>query len=267
MIGVFDSGFGGLTVLKSLLEKMPEYDYIYLGDSARVPYGSKSPEVIYKYAQEAVDFLFGQGCQIIIFACNTASAQALRRIQQEYLPEKYSGKNVLGVIRPLAEVAGAKKFKKIGVIGTTATIKSGSYETEIKKINPAVEVESIATPLLVPLIEEGWAKSRETKMILRRYLRPLKMKRVEALILGCTHYPLLLNEIKGIMGKKCFVFPTGEIIAESFKDYLSRHTEYGVVSSASPTVKFYTTDSQEKFKEIGERFLKRKIEEVKKIEL
>jgi glutamate racemase len=267
MIGVFDSGFGGLTVLKSLLEKLPEHNYIYLGDSARVPYGNKSPEVIYKYAEEAVDFLFGQGCKIIIFACNTASAQALRKIQQEYLPVKHPGKNVLGVIRPLAEAAAAKNFKKIGVIGTTATIKSGSYEIEIKKINPEMEIFSIAAPLLVPLIEESWAKSREARMILRRYLRPLKLKKIQALILGCTHYPLMLDEIKSVMGKNCLVFPAGEIITESFKNYLSRHSEYEISSSKNQTVKFFTTDDPKKFKEIGEKFLKRKIEDVKKIEL
>lgn len=267
MIGVFDSGLGGLSILKHFLKKLPEYNYIYLGDSARVPYGSKSGEVVYNYTREAVDFLFSKGCQLIILACNTASARALRKIQQEYLPGKYPDRNVLGVVIPLAEVAASdKKIKRVGVIGTKTTIESKVYEEELEKLNPSLKVFSRATPLLVPLIEEGWVKKRETKMILKKYLRPLKEKEIQSLILGCTHYPLLIKEIKDIMGKNCKIYSPGEIVAESLADYLARHKEYRFESGRGE-VKFCTTDSPEKFKEMGEKFLGKNISNIKKIEL
>jgi glutamate racemase len=267
MIGVFDSGFGGLTVLKHFLAELPEQDYIYLGDNARAPYGSKSPEVIYQYAQEAVDFLFSKNCDLIIFACNTASAQALRKIQQEYLPKKYPLKRVLGVIRPLVEkIATNPKAKKVGVLGTKATIKAGSYRRELLKFNPGLEIMEMSAPLLVPLIEEGWAKRTETKMILRKYLKPLKLKRVDTLILACTHYPLLLKEVRGMMGKQCFVPDPGEIVADSLVDYLKRHGEFGYKSD-KPRRFFYTTDDIIRFKMFGEKYLGSKMEPVERVEL
>lgn len=202
MIGVFDSGVGGLTVLKHFLKDLPEYDYIYLGDNANVPYGNKSAEIIYGYSQKAVDFLYGKGCRLIIFACNSASSQALRRVQQEYLPNKYPDLKVLGVIRPISEkVASFKNISKVGIIGTKATIFSQAYDKEIFNFNPAVKIFSQATPLLVPLIEENWFKKPEAKMILKKYLRPLKNKQIQALILACTHYPFLINDMKKIMEK------------------------------------------------------------------
>lgn len=267
MIGVFDSGLGGLTILKHFLEKLPRHDYVYLGDNARVPYGSKSSEVIYEYSKRAVDFLFAKDCKLIIFACNSASARALRKIQQEYLPKKYPDRNVLGVIIPLAKnVAEDKEIKRVGVIGTQATINSHVYKEEIKKINPKIEVIEKATPLLVPLVEEGWLKTRETKMILRKYLRPLKQKNIDSLILGCTHYPFLLKEIKAVMPKKCKINDPGEIVAESLKKYLEKHSEYEL-KKESGKVEFYTTDSTEIFKQIGGRFLGKNIDEVKKVEI
>ena len=196
MIGVFDSGLGGLTILKYFLKELPQYNYIYLGDSARAPYGNRSQDVIYNYTKEAVDFLFSKGCQIIIFACNTASSQALKKIQQEYLPKKYPNKKVLGVIIPLVEEATKNdRIKKIGVIGTKATIKSNVYAKELLKLNPKSKIFQKKAPLLVPLIEEGWIKKKETKMILKKYLRELKMEQVDALILACTHYPILIKEL------------------------------------------------------------------------
>lgn len=267
MIGFFDSGFGGLTVLKAVLQEMPEYDYIYLGDNARAPYGGRSQEVIYQYTREAVDFLFARGASLIVIACNTASSMALRRIQQEYLPEKYPGKNVLGVIRPLAEkIADNKKLKRVGVIGTRATIESDVYQVEIHKLNKEIEVLQKEAPLLVPLIEEGWSKKAETKKILRKYLRILKENKIQSLILGCTHYPLLLKDIKNIMGAHCEVCNPGEIVAKSLQEYLIRHPEYKLQKTGKLR-KFYITDSVERFRLLGEKFLGEKMLLVDKIDL
>lgn len=255
IIGVFDSGLGGLTVFKHFLKDLPEYNYIYLGDNARLPYGEKSSETIYEYSREAVDFLFKEGCNLIIIACNTASARALRRLQQEYLPKHYQDRKILGVIRPLAEKFANQGVNKIGVIGTKSTINSKAYEIEIKKINPNIKVEEISSPLLVPLIEEGWAKKPETKMILKKYLHPLKTKQIEALILGCTHYPFLLTEIRKIMGKRISVPDPGQVIADSLKTYLIKHPELGLVPSPKKIRQYYTTDDPKTFKVLGEKFL------------
>lgn len=259
-IGVFDSGLGGLTVLKYFLAKLPDYNYIYLGDNARLPYGEKSPATIYEYTREAMEFLFAQGCNLVIIACNTASAQALRRLQQEYLTQNYPDRRILGVIRPLVEsVAKNKNLKSVGVIGTKATINSNAYKIELEKLSPELEVEQQKTPLLVPLIEEGWAEKPETKMILKKYLRPLKTKQINALILGCTHYPFLYQEIKKIMGRRIIVPQPGEIIAASLNDYLKRHPELGLKPVAEPKYEYYTTDNPESFKTLGEKFLGQKI--------
>jgi len=272
MVGVFDSGFGGLTILKSFLARLPDYDYVYLGDSARAPYGNKSPELIYKYTQEAVDFLFKKGCELVIVACNTVSAEALRKIQQEWLPKKYPDRRVLGVIIPIAEVVAetvksAPKKNRLGIIGTRSTISSGAYDAEIKKLCPDIEIFSESCPLLVPLVEEGWTKRKETRMILKYYLRPLKEKKVNYLILGCTHYPILLKEIKGIMGKHCQIFDSPKFVAEKLADYLDRHPEIeGKIPKKSKRI-FYTTDDADKFKELGEKFLGQKIAEVEKVNL
>lgn len=268
MIGVFDSGLGGLTILKHLLKELPQCSYIYLGDSARTPYGNRSQDIIYSYAKEAVDFLFSKKCQIIIFACNTASSQALGKIQQEYLPEKYPDKKVLGVIIPLVEdVAKNDRIKKIGVIGTKATIASNIYAEELLKLNPKLKIFQKSASLLVPLIEEGWIKKKETKMILKIYLRGLKIKQVDALILACTHYPILIKNIKRIMPKRCIIYNPGEIVAKSLKKYLEKHQELKIKQSSSPICKFYTTDSVNSFKTLGEKFLERKISKIKKIKL
>lgn len=266
-IGVFDSGLGGLTVLKAFLEKLPHYNYLYLGDNARLPYGEKSPETIYNYTREAVEWLFAAGCNLIIIACNTASAQALRRLQQEYLPQHYPNRRILGVIRPLVEaVAKNKKIKTVGIIGTKATVNSEAYKIELQKINPELKVEQQATSLLVPLIEEGWAKKPETRMILKKYLRPLKNKKIDALILGCTHYPFLYKTIRRIAGRHILVPSPGAIIAASLKDYLAHHPELGLkptaISTKKATVKYYTTDNPRLFKMLGEKFLDKKIDQL-----
>jgi len=268
MIGVFDSGVGGLTVLYHFLNDHPDYNFIYLGDNANVPYGNKSPEIIYTYTQKAIDFLYKQGCKLIIIACNSSSAQALRKIQQEYLPKYYPDLRVLGVIRPIAEkMASLQNIKRIGIIGTRATVNSNSYIKEIKALNSKVELFQKATPLLVPLIEESYAKKPETKMILKKYLLELKLKKVQVLVLACTHYPFLLKEIRKIMGKKCLVFDPGKIVSDSLGDYVKRHPEMDLKDKTKKECIFYTTDNIEMFKRLGEFFLKKKMNNIKKIEL
>ena len=265
MIGVFDSGVGGLTVLKSLLKHLPNYDYVYLGDNARAPYGNKTKEQIYEYTVEAVDFLFKKGCQLVIVACNTASALALRRLQQEWLPAHYPARRVLGVVRPMAEaLSEIKDIKEVGVIGTTATVKSGIYRLELKEKNPKIKIISRAAPLLVPLIESGWQSEKETLEILEKYLAPFKKKNIKALALGCTHYPFIKKQICQIMGKGCKIYDSGEVVAKSLKDYLKRHEELHITSSKKPKIKFFTTGEVEKFKLLGESFLERKIISIRK---
>lgn len=266
-IGVFDSGLGGLSVLKHFLKSVPGYHYIYLGDTARVPYGEKSPETIFEYSKQAMDFLFSKGCNLVIVACNTASAQALRPLQQEYLPTKDGPKRILGVIRPLVEEFSQQEIKNLGIIGTKSTIEAKAYETELKKLNPEIKVFSKSAPLLVPLIEEGWAKKPETKMILKKYLRPLKMKQIEALVLGCTHYPFLLADIRRIMGKRISVPDPGEIVAKSLREYLAKHQELNIKKEAKTKTTFYTTDDSNSFKVIGEKFLGETIKKVEKVKI
>lgn len=264
-IGVFDSGLGGLSVLKHFLKRLPQYDYLYLGDTARVPYGGHSQEVIYRYTQEAVDFLFAAGCQLIILACNTASAQALRRLQQEYLPKKYPNRRILGVIIPLAEYAA--RNSRIGVIGTRATINAKAYEREINKLNTKTEIFSQSAPLLVPLIEEGLAGKDVTNKILKNYLRPLKAKKIQTLILGCTHYPFLLKDIQRIMGKNCRIPDPGAIVADSLENYLNRHPEFQNSHRHRGQCQFYLTDQPIHFLRLGEAFLGEKIKDPKIISL
>lgn len=266
MIGVFDSGLGWLTVLKEFLKVLPEHDYMYLGDNARMPYGNKSDEIIYNYTKEAVDFLFKQGCELIIIACHTASAKALRRIQQEYLPANFSERRVLGVVIPLVEEAAKLSGnKRVGIIGTKATIESRIYGKEFKKVGLEAEIYEQSCPLLVPLIEEGWIKRPETQMILRKYLRPLKEKKVDTLILSCTHYPLLIKNIARVMGKRVKIINPATVVAEKLKDYLERHLEIEMKLGENKKRIFFTTDDERKFKELGWKFLGISVGEVRKI--
>ena len=268
MIGVFDSGFGGLTILKAFFEALPEYHYLYLGDSARTPYGNKSLKIVYEYTRQAVDFLFRQGATLIILACNTASAKALRRIQQEWLPANYPDRRVLGVAIPLAEAAvDASRYGRIGVIGTRATIESKVYDQELRKLEPDLKIYGRACPLLVPLVEEGWVGKPETNMILKKYLRPFKSEKIDTLILGCTHYPFLKKDITRIMGKNCNVLDAPGIVADKLIDYLKRHPEIEDRLLKKGDQAFYTTDDSDRFQAFGENFLGRKISEVKSISL
>ncbi len=266
IIGVFDSGLGGLTVLKHFLKKLPQYDYLYLGDTARVPYGSHSQDVIYKYTREAVDFLFSQGCRLVILACNTASSQALHRLQQEYLPAKYPDRRILGVIIPLAEYAS--QFENIGIIGTRATISSGAYEQEIKKLKPKAKIIVNSAPLLVPLIEENWTGQDVINKILKKYLYLLKKEKIKILILGCTHYPFLIKNIRRLMGKNCLVPDPGKIIADSLENYLNKHPEFKNTDDGVKGVcNFALTDQPENFLRLGEKFLGKKIDNLTIISL
>ena len=265
MIGVFDSGFGGLTILGAFLKSLPEYDYLYLGDSARTPYGNKSQEVIYNYTRQAVRFLFSKGCVLIILACNTASTKALRKIQQKWLPENHPDRRVLGVVIPLAESAvESTRYGRIGVIGTQATIESRVYEEEILKLNPDAKIFTQACPLLVPLVEEGWVGKPESNMILKKYLYRLKRKQIDTLILGCTHYSFLEKDIARIMGKNCRVLNGPEIIAAKLKDYLNRHPEIETRIPHNRNITCCTTDDPTKFQIVGEKFLNCNIPSVKR---
>lgn len=242
-IGIFDSGLGGLLITKSLIKKLPEYNYIYLGDTKRVPYGNRSPETIYEFLKESVEYLFKNNCKLIIVACNTASAQALRKIQQEFLSNKYPDRKVLGVIIPTCEVVCENKnSKNIGVLATNATINSNSFMIELKKIRSNIKIIQQPAPLLVPFIENDSLKLIEP--VLNSYLKPFKGK-IDTLILGCTHYPLLSNHIQKILGEKIRIISQDKLIPAKLKDYLLRHPEIEKVLSKKNKYKFYVTDLTE----------------------
>lgn len=258
MIGVFDSGYGGLTILKELLKALPEYDYLYLGDNARTPYGNRSKETVTQFTDEAVRFLFEAGARLIIVACYTASSLALRALQEKYLrnpKSKYRDRKILGVIRPVVEAAAqGSRFRRIGVVGTRATIASKAFEIELKNQSQKLTVVSQACPLLVPLIEEHWHTKPEALMILRKYLRPLKSHNVDTLILGCTHYPLMLRDFQRMMGKRVQVLDSGKMVAQSLKAYLKRHPEIEKQLTRKGGRKFCTTDDPKRFLEFTKTF-------------
>ncbi len=240
-IGVFDSGLGGLVITKSLTQNLPQYDYIYLGDTARVPYGNRSQETIYEFTKSAVEYLFKHDCQLVIIACNTASAEALEKIQGEYLPVHYPDRRVLGVIIPTAEETVSKtKNGKVGVIATSSTVDSKAYEREINKLNNKIEVFQQATPLLVPLIENS--ALQYSQPILHDYLKPLLESDIDTLILGCTHYPLLKSQLRDEVGADVMIISQDELIAEKLMNYLSRHTNTEKLLSKSSTQRFLLTD-------------------------
>lgn len=256
MIGVFDSGFGGLVVLREFLAALPQYDYLYLGDNARIPYGTRSDRVVVRFTEQAVDFLFRQGCQLIILACHTASAKALRTIQQVYLPARYPERRVLGVLIPTVEeaLAGSPR-RRIGVIATEGTVTSRSFEIELKKLDPEVQVFQQACPLLVPIIEEGEQNWEGTALILRRYLAPLQQAAVDTLILGCTHYSILKDQIARIMGNGVRLICSGQVTALKLVDYLKRHPEMEARLSRGGTRRYLTTDLTPRFQQLASLFM------------
>jgi glutamate racemase len=237
-IGIFDSGLGGLLITHGLTTNLPAYDYIYLGDTARVPYGNRSQATIYEFTRQAVDYLFAQDCELIIIACNTASAEALRQIQQQHLPKHHPGKNVLGVLIPAAEATVAAPGNRIGVLATTGTINSGAFEREIKKLKADADIIGQAAPLLVPLIENDGVKFAGP--ILDEYLQPLKG--IDTLILGCTHYPYMKGQISDRMGESVTIIAQNEIIPEKLRSYLKVHDEIASKLTRNSTRKFLVTD-------------------------
>ncbi len=257
-IGVFDSGYGGLTILKQIREALPEYDYLYLGDNARTPYGSRSFEVVYEFTLQAVRKLFEMGAHLVILACNTASAKALRSIQQHDLPLIDETRRVLGVIRPTVEVVGQLTLTgHIGVLATAGTIRSESYPLEIRKLFPDISVSGNACPMWVPLVENGEALSEGADYFIRKDIdRLLKQDpHIDTMILACTHFPLLLPKIRLYTPPGVQIVVQGEYVAESLKDYLHRHPEMDARCTRGGTCRFYTTEAEEKFSESASIFL------------
>jgi glutamate racemase len=254
MIGVFDSGIGGLTVVRELMKQLVGYDIIYFGDTARTPYGSKSPETVTAYARQDIDFLLNKGAKIIVIACNTASSIASRNFIERYdIP-------IFEVITPAVELSiRASKTLRIGIIGTRATIKSGIYEKKIKEIEPVAAVYSVACPLLVPLVEEGWLKRPETRMIVKKYLHPLKYRQIDTLILGCTHYPLLKEMIQRKIGRRVDIIDSSVAIAGRVKRFLEKNPEVDKELGKRGISKLFVSDVTDHFEKIAKATLKRNV--------
>ena len=261
-IGVFDSGYGGLTILDKIREVLPEYDYIYLGDNARAPYGTRSFEVVYEFTRQAVNKLFDMGCHLVILACNTASAKALRSIQMNDLPQIDPARRVLGVIHPTVECIGEiSKNQHIGVLATAGTIKSESYPLEIHKLFPEIQVSGTACPMWVSLVENNESQDEGADYFIRKYIDQLLSKdpQIDTVILGCTHFPILLPKIRQYIPDHISVIAQGEYVAESLKDYLKRHPEMDAKCTKNGNCQFYTTEAEEKFSESASTFLKQQI--------
>lgn len=261
-IGVFDSGYGGLTILKEIVKELPQYDYLYLGDNARAPYGTRSFETVYQYTLECVNELFAKGCHLVILACNTASAKALRNIQQKDLPNIDPKRRVLGVIRPTTEIVGnLSKTKHVGVLGTTGTVVSNSYPIEIEKFFPEIKVYQEACPMWVPLIENNEFNNEGSNYFVQKNVQHLlsQSSEIDTIILGCTHYPLLINKIKQYIPQHITLLPQGEIVAKGLKDYLQRHTEMDAKCTKNGTLEFYTTETPENFNSQAGKFFGKEI--------
>ncbi|MBR2230466.1 MAG: glutamate racemase [Prevotella sp.] len=262
-IGVFDSGYGGLTILNSIRQQLPQYDYLYLGDNARAPYGPRSFDVVYEFTRQAVLRLFEMGCHLVILGCNTASAKALRTIQQNDLPKWDPERRVLGVIRPTAEVIGElTKSRHVGVLATEGTIKSESYNLEIQKLHPDIKVSGVACPFWVPLVEYNEADSPGADYFVKKRIDEIMTKdpEIDAIILGCTHYPLLMPKIKKYLPEGVKIVSQGEYVASSLKAYLERHTQIEQKCSQGATTRYLTTENPEKFKESAQIFLNEEIQ-------
>ena len=270
MIGVFDSGFGGLTILRSIHARLPTYDTFYLGDSARNPYGNRSLEVVTTFTREAVDFLFEAGCPLVVLACNTASAQALRTLQQRYLPERWPDRRILGVVRPSAEalaglppcsipgVTTASEVRgTVAVLGTSGTITSGSYALELAKLAPGLNLISQACPLWVPLVESGELSGPGTDFFLHKYLDPLFLRPEPPtrILLGCTHYPLLFPGIRGIVPRQVEIIEQGPLVADRLADWLQRHPEMDSRLARRSSCRYATTEDPTWFADQGEGIL------------
>ena len=269
-IGVFDSGYGGLTILSKIRELLPSYDYLYLGDNARAPYGSRSFEVVYEFTLQAVRRLFELGCPLVILACNTASAKALRSIQQNDLPFLDPTRRVLGVIRPTVECIGdITHTRHVGLLATAGTVRSLSYPLEIRKLFPDIQVSGVPCPLWVPLVENNEFNSEGADFFVRKYIESLLEKdpAIDTFILGCTHYPLLIHKIHRFTPSHIRLVSQGELVSESLKNYLHRHPEMDIRCSKNARCEFLTTESVEKFRESASIFLKEENLKVRSITL
>lgn len=262
-IGIFDSGYGGLTVLSAIKRVMPQYDYLYLGDNARAPYGGRSFETVYQFTREAVEWFFARGCHLVILACNTASAKALRTIQQRDLPLIDPQRRVLGVIRPTTErIADITSTGHIGVLGTEGTIQSHSYQMEICKLHPQFTVTGEACPMWVPLVENREHDKPGADYFVRQHLERLMARDplIDTLILGCTHYPLLLEKIKQYLPTGMKFVTQGNYVADSLSDYLLRHPEMDAKCTKGGSVNYYTTDTSDKFSQLASLFLQEEVD-------
>jgi glutamate racemase len=257
-VGIFDSGYGGLTILEKIRERLPQFDYLYLGDNARTPYGTRSFEIVYEFTWQAVRKLFDEGCPLVILACNTASAKALRTIQQKNLPQTAPDNRVLGVIRPTVEnVAVLTRSRHVGVVGTPGTILSDSYTLEIHKLFPDITVTGEACPMWVPLVENAEYDTPGADYFVRKHLDTLFAKdpQIDVVILGCTHYPLLINKIRKYLPDHVQILSQGEYVADSLADYLQRHPEMESRCTKNATVRFLTTEADDKFSTMASIFL------------
>lgn len=262
-IGVFDSGYGGLTILNALRSNLPQYDYLYLGDNARAPYGSRSFELVYRFTLQAVKELFSRGCNLVILACNTASAKALRTIQQHDLPGIDPRKRVLGVIRPTAEALGAvTESRHVGILATRGTVESRSYELEMAKLSPDIRVSEHACPMWVHLVENGEAAGPGADYFVEKDLKAIldKDPDIDTLVLGCTHYPLLLPKIRRYVPDGLTVLSQGEIVASSLKDYMLRHPDMEKACSRGGRIDFLTTENPKLFNRLASIFVGERVE-------
>lgn len=258
LIGVFDSGYGGLTILRQIRQLLPQYDYLYLGDNARAPYGSHSFDIIYRYTLQAVEELFRRGCRLVILACNTASAKALRSIQQNDLPTLGDHRRVLGVIRPTVEaISPLTETRHVGLLATAGTVNSGSYAMELHKLSPDIELTSQACPMWVPLVENYEFDSPGADYFVRKRIEGILRldPQIDTLILGCTHYPLLMNKIIKYTPPGVRIVPQGEYVAASLRNYLKRHSEMEQALSRQGTCHYLTTESAEKFNQSAALFM------------
>ena len=262
-IGVFDSGYGGLTILNGIRQQLPQYDYLYRGDNARAPYGPRSFDVVYEFTRQAVLRLFEMGCHLVILGCNTASAKALRTIQQNDLPQWDPERRVLGVIRPTAEVIGSlTKSRHVGVLATEGTIKSESYNLEIQKLHPDITVSGVACPFWVPLVEYNEADSPGADYFVKKRINQIMAldPQIDAIILGCTHYPLLMPKILKYLPEGVRIVSQGDYVANSLKSYLERHSQIAQKCSQGGTTRYLTTENPAKFKEQAQIFLNEAVE-------
>ena len=257
-IGIFDSGYGGLTILRQIRSLMPQYDYLYLGDNARAPYGTRSFDIVYEFTLQAVRYLFEQGCHLVILGCNTASAKALRSIQQNDLPQMDPQRRVLGVIRPTVEIVGGiSKSRHVGIMATLGTIRSATYDLEIAKLYPDIKVTGEACPMWVPLVENNEYDGPGADYFVQKNIDNLLSRdpKIDSVILGCTHYPLLLNKIRKYMPAGIHVIEQGRYVADSLQAYLQRHTEMAARITSGGTVTYLTTEQAETFQSRAAAFI------------